>query len=52
VRVADKLAWDREVCAYDARGFGRSSWSPSDVAGAAAGELVAALRGFLLDSGL
>jgi pimeloyl-ACP methyl ester carboxylesterase len=29
VRVAAELARDRQVCAYDARGNGRSSWSPS-----------------------
>jgi pimeloyl-ACP methyl ester carboxylesterase len=29
VAVAGELATDREVCAYDARGYGRSGWSPS-----------------------
>jgi pimeloyl-ACP methyl ester carboxylesterase len=29
VQVAEGLAAGRQVCAYDARGYGRSSWSPS-----------------------
>lgn len=29
IEVATALAADREVAAYDTRGFGRSSWSPS-----------------------
>ena len=35
IDVAEQLAVDREVAAFDARGFGESSWSPSKAYGLA-----------------